>query len=387
MGHGSDWDVHEGCEKHRENHNSVAHRTKVGRGNLLRMKPATNLLETASTVMTTAEARGTWNELAAMDLIVVTAHRSPDGDAVGSVLALTHHLREAGLNAEAVLPDRFPRNLNWLPGAEIIHFFDETPDSTTEILERADLIWCLDFNGPGRTGEMETTLVNSSAKKWVVDHHQFPEDFADHLFSDPACGSTCELVFDLIAGWGRLGLISPETAVCSYTGIMTDTGSFRFSSVSAHTHLVLSYLVGLGIDHAQIHEQTFDQRSLNQVQLEGHALSDKLHTWMDPGVAFIVLDLDTLERFNYQPGDTEGVVNRALALEGIRVAIFAKESKGGIFKISFRSVGDISVRDIAAEHFEGGGHRNAAGGIYRASSSQALIDHVESNVRNWFPNP
>ena len=108
---------------------------------------------------------------------------------------------------------------------------------------------------------------------------------------------------------------------------------------------------------------------------------------MDPGVAFIVLDLDTLERFNYQPGDTEGVVNRALALEGIRVAIFAKESKGGIFKISFRSVGDISVRDIAAEHFEGGGHRNAAGGIYRASSSQALIDHVESNVRNWFPNP
>lgn len=379
--------IHEGCEKHRKNDSSVAHGTKVGRGNLLRMNLATNLLDTASNVMRSEAAQSTWVELAALDLIVITAHRSPDGDAVGSVLALTHHLKEAGLNVEAVLPDRFPRNLAWLPGSDSIHFFEENPEATGELLGRAELIWCLDFNGPGRTGSMEEALRTSPAKKWVVDHHQLPEDFADHIFSDPACGSTCELVFDLIASWRRLESLSQASAICMYTGIMTDTGSFRFSSVSAHTHLVLSHLVGLGIDHARIHEQTFDQRSLNQVQLEGHALSDKLYTWMDFGVALIVLDLETLERFNYQPGDTEGVVNRALALEGIHVAIFAKESKGGLFKMSFRSTGDLSVRDIAAEHFEGGGHRNAAGGIYHGSTALSLVSHIESQLLHWFPRP
>jgi len=343
-----------------------------------------NMLQRASATMTSAEAGACWVELQSAEHIVVTAHRSPDGDAVGSVLGLVNHLKSKGIRATPIFPDRFPSNLNWMPGTDEVHIHDESAVEVEGLLQRAEIIVCLDFNGPSRTGGMEQALRDSPAKKWVIDHHQNPEQFPDRLFSDPACGSTCELIFDLILGWGQVAEITQDTAACIYTGIMTDTGSFRFPSVTVHTHEVLGWLLATGMNHALVHEQTFDQQSIDQVQLHGFAMSERLKVWPDAGLAMISLAHGDLERFHYQPGDTEGLVNRALGLAGVRAAIFAKESKDGVIKLSFRSVGDINVRDIAAAHFDGGGHVNAAGGIYSTGTLEALQEFVEAQREAWF---
>ena len=343
-----------------------------------------NIQERASAIMTSDEARACWLELQNADRIVVTAHRSPDGDAVGSVMGLVNHLKSKGIHASPVFPDRFPSNLKWMPGTEVAQFHEENPTKVEGLLQDADILICLDFNGPSRTGGMEQALRESPAKKWVIDHHQNPEEFSDRLFSDPACGSTCELIFDLILGWGHIEEINQDTAVCIYTGIMTDTGSFRFPSVTVHTHEVLMHLLATGMNHASVHEQTFDQQSIDQVQLHGFAMSERLKVWPDVGLAMISLAQADLERFHYQPGDTEGLVNRALGLAGVRAAIFAKESHVGAIKLSFRSVGAIDVRAIAAANFDGGGHTNAAGGIYRAGTLDDLEALVEEQRRDWF---
>jgi len=343
------------------------------------MKGSVNLLESASKQMITNEARQCWDEMQSMDNIVVTAHRSPDGDAVGSLLGLLNHLREAGLNAMGILPDRFPTFLSWMPGLEHVLIHDESPQAANALLMNADAIWCLDFNGPSRTGKMETTLRNAPAKKWVVDHHQNPEEFADRLFSNPDCGSTCELIFDLILGWGQLDELSLNAAKCLYTGIMTDTGSFRYASVTEHTHLILAHFLNKGLSQAEIHEWVFDQQSLNRVRLQAYAISSRLRVWMDKGVGMIGLTKDDLERFAYQAGDTEGIVNSILAIEGVKLAIFAKESEGRI-KMSLRSVGEINVRDLASKYFNGGGHIHAAGGVFESNSMEVLVSYIEESI-------
>ena len=348
------------------------------------MSQDTKLLDTASAVMISEEAQGCWDEVQTAGSIVITAHRSPDGDAVGSVLGLHHHLKSQGILSTVILPDRFPEFLDWMPGAQSVVIYDEETETAQQKLNEADIIWCLDFNGLDRVGKMEEALRTAGGKKWVIDHHQQPDAFADRLFSDPACGSTCELVSDLIIGWGQADKLTTEAMMCLYVGIMTDTGSFRFPSVTAHTHEVLAMFLNNGLKHAPIHQNTFEQQSLNRVQLQGFAVSERLYIWNEVGLAVIGLKYDDLDRFNYQSGDTEGLVNKALALKGIRVAIMAREAEPGLIKLSLRSIGEFSVRDLAAAEFDGGGHMNAAGGVSKGRSMESFLAHIESRLGAWF---
>lgn len=351
------------------------------------MRQGTKLLASASPVMTSLEARACWEQMQSAASIVITAHRSPDGDAVGSVLGLQHHLKAQGISSVALFPDRFPAFLDWMPGAGEALFYDESPDEHRDLLHEADIIWCLDFNGLGRVGGMEEALRTAPGHKWVVDHHQHPDDFADCLLSDPTCGSTCELIVDLITGWGQAEDMEAEAMTCLYVGIMTDTGSFRFPSVTAHTHEVLAHFLARGLQHAPIHENTFDQQSLNRVQLHGFAISERLHIWSTCGFALVGLTAEDLNRFDYSSGDTEGLVNKVLALKGVHVAMMAREAEPGLIKLSLRSVGDFSVRDIAAAEFDGGGHRNAAGGVVKGLSMDGFVQSIDDRLSRWFDLP
>lgn len=348
------------------------------------MRQGTKLLASASPVMTSLQAQACWEQMQSAASIVITAHRSPDGDAVGAVLGLQHHLKAQGIASVALFPDRFPPFLDWMPGADGALFYEDSPDDHRALLHGADIIWCLDFNGLDRVGGMEVALRTAPGRKWVVDHHQFPDDFADCLLSDPACGSTCELIVDLIAGWGQADAMVLDAMACLYVGIMTDTGSFRFPSVTAHTHEVLAHFLANGLEHAPIHENTFDQQSLNRVQLQGFAISERLHVWTACGFAMVGLTAEDLKRFDYASGDTEGLVNKVLALKGINVAMMAREAEPGLIKLSLRSVGEFSVRDIAAAEFDGGGHLNAAGGVVKGLTMEAFVQSMDNRLSRWF---
>ena len=372
-----------GGQKKSHKHGESLHGTKLGRGNLRSMREGINLLESASPVMVSEKARQCWEDMQPGQSIVIVAHRSPDGDAVGAALGLHHHLKAMGIATNVVLPDRFPAFLDWMPGADGICFYEEETAAAAQLLDAADIIWCLDFNGLDRVGKMEDALRNAQGQKWVVDHHQMPDAFADRLLSDPACGSTCELLVDLIAGWGQSDSLSNEAMACLYVGIMTDTGSFRFPSVTAHTHAVLAHFLSRGLDHAAIHQNTFDEQSLNRVQLQGFAMSERLHVFSEYGLAVVAIERGDLDRFHYESGDTEGLVNKVLGLAGVRVAIMAREAEPGLIKLSLRSVGDFSVRDLAAAEFDGGGHKNAAGGIVKGKTIPEFIAFVNTRLSDW----
>ena len=326
-----------------------------------------------------------WNRNVSAQSIVIVAHRSPDGDAVGSSLALHHHLRAMGLNSSVVLPDGFPAFFNWLPNADDIVLQDVEMERANALIAHAEVLWCLDFNGPKRAGQMEEVIRSSRAFKIVVDHHMEPELFADVLLSDPTCGSTCELIYGLIEAWYQQDSLSLETAQCLYTGMMTDTGSFRFSSVTGNTHRILGHLLDSGVNQAWIHEQVFGSNRIAKIQMQGFAMSEKLLVWPEHRTALISLTQAEMKRFDCQSGDTEGLVNQALALEGVEVAVFMKESEDGHVKMSFRSKGEYSVRDLVAEHFNGGGHRNAAGGILENTPMPVAIEFFQSLLKKWMP--
>lgn len=338
-----------------------------------------------SEVFQSEVVRGCWERNMKAESIVIVAHRSPDGDAVGSALALHLHLLSMGLQSSVVFPDSFPAFFNWMPHSDSIVLHEDEMDRAHLLIQEASVLWCLDFNGPKRSGKMEEVIRSSGAFKIVVDHHLEPENFADVLFSDPVCGSTCELIYGLIEAWDQSDMLSLAAAQCIYTGMMTDTGSFRFSSVTGNTHRILGRLLDLGVNQSWIHEQVFGSNRIAKIKLQGFALSEKLMVWPEHRTALISLTQDEMKRFDCQSGDTEGLVNQALALEGVEVAVFMKESEEGHVKMSFRSNGDYSVRDLVATHFNGGGHRNAAGGILENKSVADAISFFESLLKKWMP--
>ena len=361
------------------------HGTKLARGNLRGMSKDKKMSRWGSEVLSVPVVSECWERTAQAQSIVIVAHRSPDGDAVGSSLALHHHLKAMGLQSRVVLPDGFPSFFNWMPDAEHIVLHDEQEAEANDLIANADVLWCLDFNGPKRTGQMEEVIRSSHAFKIVVDHHLEPETFADVLLSDPVCGSTCELIYGLIESWGQLESLSVDTAQCMYTGMMTDTGSFRFNSVTGNTHRILGHLLDSGVNQSWIHEQVFGSNRIAKIKLQGFAMSEKLMVWPEHRTALIALTQDEMKRFDCQSGDTEGLVNQALALEGVEVAVFMKGSEEGHVKMSFRSKGEYSVRDLVAAHFNGGGHRNAAGGIMQNSSVADAVVYFESLLKEWMP--
>ncbi len=294
--------------------------------------------------------------------IAIIPHKNPDGDAIGSTLGLWHYLVNQGQDATIVSPNDFPKFLKWMPGADKILNFEKQNREAKKAIEEADIICTLDFNHLGRVGQMTSFLEQSNATFVMVDHHQEPSDYAKIMYSDVTMSSTCEMVYNLITYLGDSDQVTPEIANCIYTGIMTDTGSFKFKATTSATHRVVADLMDKGAQNTEIHHKIYDTNSPSRLHLLGCALKNMV-ILEEYCTAYITLSQAELDRYNYEKGDTEGFVNYGLTLDGIRFAvIFIENKEEGIIKISFRSVGNFSVNEFARKYFEGGGHNNAAGG-------------------------
>jgi len=293
--------------------------------------------------------------------IVITTHKSPDGDAIGSSLALFHFLKKLNKQVTVIVPDSFPKFLNWMEGTgEILHY-DKQKEQAIPIIEKADLIFSLDYNGLSRIGDLADPIAASNAIKVVIDHHQHPQDFAQHYIVDTESCSTAQLVYEFIENLGGLQQMNSVIGACIYCGIMTDTGSFRFPSTTSKTHQIIANLIDLGVNGSQIHEQVYDTYSMNRLQLLGYALTEKMKVFPKLNAAYISLSQAELERFNFHKGDTEGLVNYPLSIDGIKFSALMTEKESDI-SISFRSKGNFYVNKLASEYFDGGGHIYAAGG-------------------------
>jgi phosphoesterase RecJ-like protein len=303
--------------------------------------------------------------------IVITTHHRPDGDAMGSSLALYNYLLLKGHDLSLITPSDYPEFLHWLPGNSKVINYEDQPQMSRNLLEAADVIFCLDFNDLKRTEKMETALRESNAIRILIDHHLYPEQDFTHLFSYSSASSTCELVYQFIEAMGDLNLVDKSIAECIYCGIMTDTNSFRYSSMHAATHRIIAFLMEAGAENHRIHERIYDSNTENRLRLLGYSLKEKLVIMNKYKTAYISLSEAELKMFNFRPGDTEGLVNYALSIEGIVLAAFFSE-KDGLIKISFRSKGDFSVQELSSVHFKGGGHRNASGGIMESTLQEAL---------------
>lgn len=316
--------------------------------------------------------------------IIIIPHRNPDGDAIGSTLALWHVLKKMGKNAQVISPNDYPPFLQWMPGVEQILAFESYPDDVKRLLNKSDLIFTLDFNALHRVGDqMQPCLEKLSADFIMIDHHQMPDDYAKITFSDVNYGSTCELLYDIINNSSLNQYFDKDVATCIYTGIVTDSGSFKFVKTTAHTHRVVAELIDYGVDNPQVHVNLFNNSSYSQLQLLGKALN-QLKIIGNNKVAYTYLSQDDLCEFNYQKGDTEGIVNFGLSIKGVVMAvIFIEQKQEEIIKISFRSQGDIDVNQFARKHFNGGGHINAAGGKSFENLSQT-IRKFETLINNEF---
>ncbi len=295
--------------------------------------------------------------------IVIVPHRNPDGDAMGSTLGLYHYLKSYGHNAVVIAPNDYPDFLKWLPGDDTVLKFESQQDESKKLIDKADLIFTLDFNAFHRAGHnMAEVLETSNATKLMIDHHQQPDDYATYTYSDVSMSSTCEMVYNFIEMLGDTDKIDATIATCLYVGIMTDTGSFRFAATTSRTHQVIGSLIDKGANNSQIHNNIYDTNSYSRLQLLGRALQN-LKVIPELRTAYITLSQAELDEFKFKKGDTEGFVNYALSLKGIIfAAIFIESKQDDIIKISLRSKGEFSVNEFSRAHFHGGGHTNAAGG-------------------------
>ena len=285
---------------------------------------------------------------------------------MGSSLALYNYLKATGHDVVVVTPSDYPDFLHWMPGNDQVVSYGTQPARSLELLAEADVIFCLDFNAVSRMEKLGPAVTASSAKKILIDHHLDPENFCDYTFSFPAACATCELMFHFLVVTGGRQAITKDVASCLYTGIMTDTGSFRFSSMTADTHRVVAELMDAGASNFTIHEAVYDNFSESRTRFLGHCLNEKLVVLREYNTAYISITEDELRRFAHQSGDTEGIVNFALGIKGIKLAAFFCE-QDGLIKISFRSKDNFSVKELASAHFNGGGHTNASGGRSRES--------------------
>ena len=308
------------------------------------------------------------------DHIVVTAHISPDGDAVGSTLGLYHFLMKIGKDAVVILPNRFPAFLNGMPGSDKIVIMEEKTAETVSLMKAADLVFCVDYNSIDRINGLKPLMEQSKAKKIMIDHHPYPGDFCDVTISYPEISSASELVFRFICRMGYFQEITLEGAECIYTGMMTDTGGFTYNSNSAEIYSIIYELINKGIDKDAIYRRVFNTYSADRMKLMGYCLS-KMVVMPEEHTAYIVLTQEEKRRFNYKVGDTEGFVNMPLQIEGICKSVFVREDTDKV-KLSFRSQGDVPVNTWAAE-FGGGGHLNAAGGESYLSLEETIKKLVE----------
>jgi phosphoesterase RecJ-like protein len=304
---------------------------------------------------------------------VIVTHHKPDADALGSSLGLAGYLKKKGHTVHVIAPSDYPTFLNWMPGNNEVFIFErKLHDKAQQIVSKADIIFCLDFSALARINELGEMVSKASAKKVLIDHHLDPEHFADFEQWDDKSASTAGLIFELIVALGDRQVIDSDIADCLYAGLMTDTGGFRHTNTRREEFMIASDLVSLGANPTQVSKLIYDTNSLERLRLTGFVLSEKLQVIPEYQTAYITLTSDELKRFGSQTGDTEGFVNYGLSIKGIRLALLIYD-RGEQIKLSFRSLGDFSVNKFARKHFEGGGHRNAAGGTSKLSL-QGTVD-------------
>lgn len=303
--------------------------------------------------------------------IVITTHVGPDGDAIGSSLGLYHFLKGLGKEVVVITPNPFPDFLKWMEHSERIIPFTEQAELATQLTEDADLMFCLDFNDLSRLDKYSVAATASNAPKIMIDHHEQPKDFAELMFSDASRSSTCEMVFDFILACGREDLLSVDVASCLYTGLVTDTGSFRHSCTQPSTHRAAARLIEAGANNSKIAQFVSDTNSFDRLRLIGYALSNKMVYLPEFKTMYSYLTLEELKEYNYQDGDTEGLVNYGLSVADVTMSAFFRESEDKI-KISFRSKGGFSVQELSKAYFNGGGHHNASGGASFVSVEETI---------------
>ncbi len=318
--------------------------------------------------------------------IIITTHIKPDADALGSSLGLASYLKSKGHEVTVITPTNYPDFLNWMEGNDEVIIFNEGQEAkSAQLVDQADLIFCLDFSSLKRIEELGELVKKASGKKVLIDHHLEPEQFADFIKWDNQSAATAELVYDLIHELGDLDAITPAIADCLYAGIMTDTGSFKHASTSPHVHRIVADLMERGADVTMVSKLVYDNNSLSRLKLTGFALLERLTVIEDLKVAYFVLSKKDLDEFQYKTGDTEGLVNYALSIRGIVMAAIIIE-RDGLVKLSFRSLGNVSVNDLARKYFNGGGHKNAAGGASEDSleNTVTLFKEVIHNNKELF---
>jgi phosphoesterase RecJ-like protein len=301
---------------------------------------------------------------AASDNILLISHINPDGDAIGSQLALYHYLKSTGKNAAMIVPNNLQEFLKWMDGADLINVFIRHREKCRDLIEQADLIVMLDFNQSNRLGEAEPMVHSSKSKKVVIDHHLNPDNFADLLISDISVCSTSELIHVIISEIGGKSFISRPYAEALYVGIITDTGNFDHGNYTARTLRIVADLLETGIDKVMIQNLIYNNFSADRMRLLGYTLNEKMVILPEYNTAYIYLTKSELASYNYTKGDTEGFVNMPLSIDGVDFSVLFIE-KDGFVKLSFRSKGTFAVNEFAARFFYGGGHLNASGGEYK----------------------
>ncbi len=313
--------------------------------------------------------------------IVLTCHVSPDGDAMGSTLGLARVLQLMGKHPIVITPDRPPKSLAFLPGYDEVVPASYKPTAAANLLHSADLIFCLDYNASKRVDKMEQ-LLSATATKVMIDHHLDPEGFCDLTISMPHISSTCALLYLVIEAAGWLEWLDVQAASCLYTGMMTDTGNFSYNSNDPRLYLIVAELVRRGVDKDAIYNMACNTFSESCLRLNGYALSEKVQILRDHKAALITLSLDELQRFGYVKGDTEGLVNKPLAIPGVAYSCFMREDEPGFVKVSMRSKGAFPVNRVCEDYFHGGGHKNAAGGELYMSLDEAVTLFMNTLTSN-----
>lgn len=315
--------------------------------------------------------------------ISIITHWSPDGDAMGSSLGLYHFLVSLNKNVKVIVPNDYPKFLKWLPGDKsVINHQQKTKTAEKFILE-SDIVFTLDFNTLARIEKLgDVVSKNKTAVKILVDHHQQPENYAQLVFHDTSACSTCELIYELICGIAGKKVITKKIATCLYTGIMTDSGNFRFPAVTANTHKIVACLIEAGANNNSIYSLIHEDHSETRMRLMGYCLNEKLKIIKEYNTGYICLTEKELTKFNFEKGDTEGLVNYALSISGIKFSAFFAE-KDGMFKISFRSKGKFDVNKFARNNWNGGGHKNAAGGQFKSTDLDACEKKFMDELTNY----
>jgi len=311
--------------------------------------------------------------------VVIITHRNPDGDALGSSLGLRFFLEKFNHNIKVVLPSEYPSNFHFLPGVDDCLVFDLQPDATREAFKNADIIFCLDFNALDRVDKIGPAIDEARGKKILIDHHLDPEPFVDYTFSDTGASSTCEMIHRFIHDLGEGDKIDAQIGEALFTGLITDTGSFKYST-NPDTYGVAADLKKRGVDDYTLQDRIFNTLTEKQLKLLGHALVNRMEVIPELKTGIIALTKQDYLDYEIQRGDTEGIVNFILMMDGIKVAAFIREQPT-IVKMSFRSKGDISVQALARDHFRGGGHKNASGG-----AAYAKLEDIIKRFKKVLPD-